>query len=30
MTFRKLYLGLLPGKIKESLKMGNLRPLREL
>jgi FkbM family methyltransferase len=28
--FRKLYLGLLPRKIKESLKMGNLKPLREL
>ena len=28
--FRKLYVGLLPRKIKESLKMGNLRPLREL
>jgi FkbM family methyltransferase len=27
---RKLYIGLLPRKIKESLKMGNLRPLREL
>ena len=28
--FKKLYLGLLPRKIKECLKMGNLRPLREL
>jgi FkbM family methyltransferase len=28
--FRKLYVGLLPRKLKESLKMGNLRPLREL
>lgn len=28
--FKKLYLGLLPRKIKESLKMRNLKPLREL
>lgn len=28
--FKKLYLGLLPRKIKESLKMGNLKPLSEL
>jgi FkbM family methyltransferase len=28
--FRKLYLGLLPRKIKESLKMGNSRPFRAL
>lgn len=28
--FKKLYLTLLPRKIKECFKMGNLRPLREL
>jgi FkbM family methyltransferase len=28
--FKKLYLALLPRKIKECFKMGNLRPLREL
>lgn len=30
LLFRKLYISLAPRKIKESFKMGNLRPLREL
>ncbi|HSB48228.1 MAG TPA: FkbM family methyltransferase [Burkholderiales bacterium] len=30
LLFRKLYIGLAPRKLKECLKMGNLRPLREL